>query len=272
MKSKFGMPSLIEFKSIEENAELCRKLGLDFIELNMDLPYCLPWKNEPSALKRLKEKYKVEFTIHFPEEIDFATFLSNIRQANTQLFNDMAHWASKAKIGLINMHLSLGTYFSLPGGKSYIYKKYDKEYKANLLDSFEKISKTAHEYGIKLCVENTKMPDYIANTFKDLSKMNNVFFTWDVGHDAKDGYKAKGLFSKFPDKISHMHFHDSDGKDDHLVLLKGTVDLMDRLQFANDKGIGIVIEQKTSEALIESVNVLKNKLIKHSDDFSYSLV
>ena len=255
------MPSLIEFKSIEENAELCSRLGLNFIELNMDLPYCLPWNNESSDLERLKEKYNVEFTIHFPEEIDFATFLPNIREANIQLFNEMAYWASQVKIELINMHLSLGTYFSLPDGKSYIYKQYDKEYRTNLIDSFEKITKIANQYGIKLCVENTKLPDYIANTFEELSKMKDVFFTWDVGHDAKNGYKAKELFSRFPDRISHMHLHDSDGKDDHLVLLKGTVDLKDRLQFAQSRGIGVVIETKASEVLIESVDVLKNKLI-----------
>ena len=33
-----GMPSLIECSSLEENAILCRQLGLDFIELNMNLP------------------------------------------------------------------------------------------------------------------------------------------------------------------------------------------------------------------------------------------
>ena len=35
---QFGMPTLIEIKSIEETAALCHELGLAFIELNMDLP------------------------------------------------------------------------------------------------------------------------------------------------------------------------------------------------------------------------------------------
>lgn len=35
---QFGMPTLIEIKLIESCAELCRELGLDFIELNMILP------------------------------------------------------------------------------------------------------------------------------------------------------------------------------------------------------------------------------------------
>jgi hypothetical protein len=35
---QYGMPTLIEYKSLKENVELCRALGLDFIELNMNLP------------------------------------------------------------------------------------------------------------------------------------------------------------------------------------------------------------------------------------------
>jgi sugar phosphate isomerase/epimerase len=32
------MPTLIECKDIEKNIELCNELGLDFIEINMNLP------------------------------------------------------------------------------------------------------------------------------------------------------------------------------------------------------------------------------------------
>lgn len=34
----FGMPILIENKSLEKNVDLCRELGLQFVELNMNLP------------------------------------------------------------------------------------------------------------------------------------------------------------------------------------------------------------------------------------------
>ena len=36
---KLGMSTLVEFDSLEENIELCERIGLNFIELNMDLPY-----------------------------------------------------------------------------------------------------------------------------------------------------------------------------------------------------------------------------------------
>ena len=52
---KFGMPTLLEFKSIEENVSFAKNLNLDFIELNMDLPYCKINKN--------LKNYDIEFTI-----------------------------------------------------------------------------------------------------------------------------------------------------------------------------------------------------------------
>lgn len=39
----FGMPTLIENKNLEENISLCRELGLQFVELNMNFPmYQIP--------------------------------------------------------------------------------------------------------------------------------------------------------------------------------------------------------------------------------------
>lgn len=37
---KFGIPAMIEYNPIEENIKLAKSLGLSFIELNLDLPYC----------------------------------------------------------------------------------------------------------------------------------------------------------------------------------------------------------------------------------------
>ena len=34
------MPILVELHSLEENVKLAQELNLDFIELNLDIPYC----------------------------------------------------------------------------------------------------------------------------------------------------------------------------------------------------------------------------------------
>lgn len=35
---QFGMPTLIENRTLADNIKLCRALGLNFIELNMNFP------------------------------------------------------------------------------------------------------------------------------------------------------------------------------------------------------------------------------------------
>ena len=35
---QFGMPTLVENRTLEDNVDLCRSLGLKFIELNMNFP------------------------------------------------------------------------------------------------------------------------------------------------------------------------------------------------------------------------------------------
>ena len=71
---KYGMPQLLELKDIEENIQFCEKIGLNFIELNANLPICQPDRINVRYLNRLKMQYGVEFTIHLPEELDLGHF------------------------------------------------------------------------------------------------------------------------------------------------------------------------------------------------------
>ena len=56
------MPSLIECAGIEENIRLCRKFGLDFIELNMNLPMFR--SDELSRAIDYAQKHGVGITLH----------------------------------------------------------------------------------------------------------------------------------------------------------------------------------------------------------------
>jgi len=54
---QFGIPTLIENRTLEENAVLCRSLGLQFIELNMNFPeYRTENLERTDELLRLAEK------------------------------------------------------------------------------------------------------------------------------------------------------------------------------------------------------------------------
>ena len=70
---EFGMPTLIENKTIEDNIALCKELGLSFIELNMNFPEyqidkiedidCF-YKKADEALYCSKEKGKSTYTFY----------------------------------------------------------------------------------------------------------------------------------------------------------------------------------------------------------------
>ena len=71
----FGMPTLIENKTLEENADLCRELGLKFIELNMNFPeYQVDRLEQTDRLIRIAEQAGIYYTIHLDENLNIADF------------------------------------------------------------------------------------------------------------------------------------------------------------------------------------------------------
>ncbi|MDR7855146.1 sugar phosphate isomerase/epimerase [Tissierella sp.] len=256
MTCKFGMPTLIEKDSILDNALLCKELNLDFIELNMNLPYCMPDRNKPEEILKLKEENNINFTIHFPEEIDFGCFYDEIRQANIILFNNIATWASKFGVEKINIHLNPGIYFTLPKEKVFVYDRHIEMFIEKFTDSMIKIVNIAKPLGIKICVENMKIHEFMEETFKRMVNIENLYFTWDVGHDAMSNYRMKEIYIENPHKVSHMHLHDYNGNSDHQILFEGLIPIKERIKFAKENNLTVVIETKTEEALRKSIERL----------------
>ncbi|MCR2045027.1 sugar phosphate isomerase/epimerase family protein [Anaerosalibacter massiliensis] len=259
MGCKLGMPTLIEKDNIIDNIILCKELGLDFIELNMNLPYCMPEYISSKELSKLKNKYDIEFTIHFPEDIDFGYFYEEIGQANIRLFQSIARWGAEFGVEKINLHLNPGVYFTLPHEKIFVYEKNEKFFYEKFLGSIVQIRDIAEPLGIKICVENMQVHKFVEKAYESLCNIPKVYFTWDIGHDAMWGYKMEKIYLKNPQKVKHMHFHDYDRKSDHQVLFTGTIPLDERLKFAKENNLTVVIETKTTEALVESVKKLKDR-------------
>ena len=61
-----GMPTLTENDTIEENAALCRQLGLNFVELNRNLPICR-LEHGADALRWLVGKPSFPITVPAPD-------------------------------------------------------------------------------------------------------------------------------------------------------------------------------------------------------------
>ncbi len=258
-----GMPTLIELPSLEANVELCQRLGLSLIELNMNLPAFRPLALPAERLRSLSEQTGVAFTLHLPEEVDLGSFHPSIREGHLHCCKDAIRWAAEFGANLVNLHLNSGVYFSLPDRRVWIYEKHCDQFVSLLVDSFCELGDLARELGITVCIENSgNFSLGFVRTALDalLSSCGGwVGLTWDIGHDAAGGFSDTPVFEEFEDRIAHVHLHDCDGELNHQVLFSGNVDVSAMLTLVRKLNVGVVIETKTTEALTESVRRLDDR-------------
>ena len=81
MENILGMQMLLEAESIAQNAEWCRELGLDFVEMHMSLPACQPGALDAAALKEIQARNGIFFTLHLSEDMDPAHVSDPVREA-----------------------------------------------------------------------------------------------------------------------------------------------------------------------------------------------
>lgn len=259
---RIGMPALAELPDLDGQVSQCKALGLDFIELNMNLPEYIPARLEPALLREAASEHGIGFTLHGPEELDLASIHDEIRDAHLALLEKTLEWAYLADITIFTMHLHSGIYFTLPGEKLWIYDRDRESFLETLFDSFDFLAARAGEYGITLCIENTDnfhLP-HVREALESILTLDETGLTWDTGHDLKGGSRDYPVLMKHRERIRHLHLHESDGKTAHLPPGNGSLDVPAILSFAQKQGCSVVLEVKTSEGLNESVEYVKKLL------------
>ena len=257
---KLGMPALVEYSTLSQLVELCAGLKLNFIELNMNLPYNFIHVLNPNELKNITKETNIEFTMHMPDEADLGSFYESVREGYVKLFSDTIDWAKEAGVKLLNLHIIEGAKMTLPNKKVYIYEKYSGEFTNNFIKSIKTLSKKAHESNIVLAIENSGNfgKKFIQDTLNEALKYPDIKLTWDTGHDAGSNFTDKEYLMAHQNNIAHMHLHDVIGNSDHQILFEGSLDIIELLKFAESTSIKALIEVKTEESLIKSINNLKS--------------
>ena len=132
---QFGMPTLIENRTLEDNAALCEKLGLHFIELNMNFPeYQVGRLEQTDQLTRIAEQHRLYYTIHLDENLNIADFnplvsrayLETVRRtilAAKALLPLRDRYGDPAQPLTLNMHMHHGIYITLPDRKVQMYER-----------------------------------------------------------------------------------------------------------------------------------------------------
>ena len=253
---KIGIPILTELDSVEQHIELARRLGFDFVELNLGFPCCMPDRINFSSVKNCKDIF---FTVHLPETIEVGEICENARQRQVDYAKYlMKLYNEKGGITKFNLHLDLGIVMTLPDNQIYIFEKYKSDYLNSIRKSFSELSEFAGCSGISLCFENlAKTKPFVIEALAEIPRYPNLFFTFDTGHDAMTGNTARSLFMQNPQKIQHMHLHDFNGKTDHQELGTGFTDFKKYVEFAGKNNLTVLIEVRKEPELANSIKLIK---------------
>ena len=256
---KLGMPALLEHEHLEQSAALCRELGLDFVELNLNLPDYQPGRVDAAEIRRIGEKYGISWSVHLDENLNLFEFNPMVADAWKQTLLSNIALAKEIGAKVLNMHFNRGVVFTLPDRKVYVFEKFLSKYQEGLR-SIRKICEEAiGDSGILICIENTAgwLPWQVAAL--DVLLESPVFcLTLDVGHDHCTGVGDLDVILARADKLCHMHLHDAIRPNrDHQALGTGELDIAARLALAEKQHCSVVVEVKTAAALTESIRWIR---------------
>lgn len=255
-----GMPTLIEISDIEGCAALCAELGLQFVELNMNMPQYQTHSLDVDRLAGLSEKYGIYYTIHLDENLNVSDFNPHVADAYLETVRETIHIAKLLHIPVLNMHLSQGVYFTLPDRRVFLFAEYSKQYLQSMRLFREECEKMIGSRNIRICVENSSGYTAFQQQALDLLLESPVFaLTFDIGHNHCIGGADEVVILQHRDRLRHFHFHDALAKKDHLPLGIGEVDLQKYLRMSSQADSRIVLETKTVSGLRESVCWMKSR-------------
>ncbi|MCM1102502.1 MAG: sugar phosphate isomerase/epimerase [Clostridium sp.] len=258
---QFGMPTLIEIRQLEDTMRLCRELGLDFVELNMNLPdYQADRMEDTEKFLTFKERYQVGYTIHLDENLNVCDFNREVAEAYLHTVERTIAAAKAIGAPIVNMHMNHGVHFTLPDRKVELFSVYRQEYEDAWKRFRELCEAKIGDADVRVCIENTDgFREYEKQALCWLLESPVFGLTWDVGHSHSARDADEAILMEHAEKLLHFHIHDAAGEKNHLALGAGEIDLPQRLRIAESRHCRCVLETKTVEALRESVEWLKKQ-------------
>ena len=256
---RFGMPTLIETKTLDQCAALCRELGLDFVELNMNLPQYQLQSMDAAQMRRIARQYGITYTIHLDENMNVSDFNPLVAGAYRKTALETIALAKELEVPVLNMHMPRGVYFTLPDRKVYLFDEYREHYIRSMTSFRDACQAAVGGADIRICVENWSGYTPLQVEVLDALLESPVFgLTYDIGHNHCINGADEPLILERSGSLRHMHMHDAkDGAKDHLTLGTGALDLNRYLDLAREYQCSVVIETKTIQALTASVRWLE---------------
>ena len=192
---QYGMPTLIENRTLEENIALCRELGLQFIELNMNFPEYQPeYLEHTEHLLQLAEQAGIYYTIHLDENLNIADFnplvseawLETVRRtigAARKLLPLRDRFGDRSQPMILNMHMNHGVHITLPDRKVQMYERNFDVYMQSFISFCSLCEDWIGDGDIRIAIENTDgFRDYEKTVIRYLLESRMFGLTCDTGH------------------------------------------------------------------------------------------
>ncbi len=255
---RYGMPTLIEYNTLEECARLCQKLGLSFIEINMNFPQYQIDRLNPAELRRIMEEYNLFFTLHLDENLNVCDFNERIAAAHRENILDCIRLARELEIPVLNMQMSNGVYYALPDRKIFLFEQYKASFLHQLLLFRDVCEEAIGDSDVTLCVENAQGFSPIIQSGIDLLLEDGGFgLTLDTGSHHIGHAGDQQFFNRHVNQLRHIHLHDAAEGKMFLPLGEGEIPVQKLLSLAKDYHLNCVLENKTAETLEKSVQFLR---------------
>ena len=270
---RFGMPTLIENRTLQDNIDLCCRLGLDFIELNMNFPeYQVEALEQANVLLKAAEAAGIHYTVHLDENLNIADFnrlvtdayLETVRRtilAAKRLLPLLDRSGCPEQPLTINMHMNHGIYITLPDRKVQMYDRDLDRYLASCRRFRDLCGEWIDDAPVIIAIENTDGFRLYEQKAIGLFLESPCFgLTWDIGHSKAVSEKDLPFIMAHENRLVHFHIHDGTEQPprNHLALGNGNIDISARLQLAEAHHCRCVLETKTVKALEDSVCWLRS--------------
>ncbi len=257
----YGIPTLIELNTVEQHCALCARLGLRFVELNTNFPAQQLHLLDAAQLRHLADRYGIFYTIHLNDEMPVGDFNPTVSKGYIDAVLETIDFAKEVGVQVLNMHISEGAHYTRPDGIVYFYEAYRAEYLQRMAFFRDACTDAIGNSGIHICMENSKPYLPFQKAALDLLLESPAFaLTLDIGHNYCSGFVDEDWILQRRDRLIHMHIHDANnGRNDHLPLGHGELDIAKYLAFGNDLGCTAVIEVKTLEGLEKSLPIIQQE-------------
>ena len=254
-----GMPIMLG-ETLQDQAKLCKELGLQFIELNANFKEYLPNRLNYDELLSLARENNIYYTMHLDDHFYPCHIDDTIAKAYMGSALASIRAAKRLSIPILNIHIAKMGVVTLPSGPVSLFDVYKDDCTAGLVAFRQACEAEIGDANIKICVENygdTHSSQVMQETLEILLESDVFGLTFDIGHNATSGFKDEAIIMQYPDRVHHFHIHDAVDTKDHLPLGDGVLDIMNYLDMASSA----VIEVKTVEGLKKSKEWLDEKSV-----------